>query len=151
MKAIWIILIIVVIILAIGYSQVKKAINNFSLGTPKFVGADLKSIFTNGGFAAVDLTSTITNNNKFSIPVSNLYIEVYYQGALVGKSTTVHNNFTIPANGTITISQNMTLAFNNTIDVGLKIISGQQVTFTYIVKATIFNLVPLRISNSFTY
>lgn len=147
----FIIILVIVVVLALGYKYGKKAIDNFDFGNPKFVGADLKSIFSSSGFATVDLSTTITNKNNFSVPVNNLYIEVYYQGALVGKSTTPHDAFVIPKNGSINISQNISLAVTNTVNIAAQIIGGQSVQFEYRIRAILFGFVPFFTKGTFTY
>jgi LEA14-like dessication related protein len=150
MRTFIIILVIVAVIGFFGYRYSSKAIDNINFN-PKFVGADLKSIFSKTGFANIDMQATITNKNNFNIPVNNLYIEVYYNGAIVGKSTVPHEKFIVPANGSITISQNISLAVTNSLAIAGKLIAGQKVEFEYMIKGQLFNFLPLKVKGTFTY
>lgn len=150
MKVLVTILVILILAAIAGYAYAKKTIDKFTFDI-KFVGADLKGILSNGGFANIDLSATITNQNKFKVSVKDLYVEVYYKGQLLGKSTSIHDPFVIPANGRITISQGMTLSATSTFDIAKQFISGQKIEFEYMIKATIFNFYPLKVRGTFTY
>lgn len=145
----FIIILVIAAILYFGYTRGKKVIDNFTIDDPRFIGADLASVFNGSGFTTIDLGTTITNKNNFSVSVSGLYIEVYYQGAIIGKSTMPHDKFTIPANGSVDIRENITLALGNAIQVGAKLLTKQPVEFTYMVKATLFGFLPFKFNDSF--
>ncbi len=151
MKGSTIILIIVIALIIAGVVYGKKVIDNFTFGNPKFVGADLGSIFGGTGFSTIDLSMSVDNKNTFAIPVKNLYAEVYYNGQLFGKSTNAHDPFTIPANGSITITQNMTFALTNTGAIIGKLYNKQPLQFTYMVKGTLFGFAPFKYNGNFTY
>lgn len=146
----FIIILIIVVLLYFGYSKSKTIIDNFEISDPQFIGADIASVFNGSGFTTIDLGTTITNKNNFSVTVSGLYIEVYYKGMVVGKSTQPHPEFVIPANGKVDLVENMTLVLNNALEIGLQLIRKQPVEFTYLVKSTIFGFFPLRFRDSFT-
>lgn len=145
-----IVIIVIIVILYFGYRGGKKIIDNFDFGSPKFIGADLANVFS-GNFATVDLGTTITNKNNFSVPVSGLYFEVYYQGQLLGKSTMRHDNFTIPANGSIEIMENVTLALGDVVQIAGKLLAKQPIEFTYMVRAFLWNVIPITVRNKFMY
>lgn len=144
-------LVALLIIVIAGYFFIKKSLDNFTFGDVKFVGGDFKSIFDGSGFTAINLASTIENKNSFSVPVSGLYIELYHQGTLIGKSTNVQPDFTIPSMGTITIQESMTFNVNSSLAIGLKILSRTPVVFDYTVRAKLFGFYPLTYSDNFTY
>lgn len=146
----FIIIAVIVIILYFGYTRAKKILDNFEISDPEFLGADLPGLFRGTGFNTVDLGTTITNKNDFSVSVSGLYIEIYYKGMTVGKSTVPHEKFVIPANGSVDVRENMTLALGNAIEVGVRLLAKQPVEFTYMVKATIFGWFPLTHRDKFT-
>lgn len=151
MKPFYIILIIVAVVFIAAYIYAKKVIGKITFATPRFVGADLKSAFSGNNFTTIDLSENIDNQNSFSIPVNRLYAEVYYQGQLVGKSTTQHDPFVIPVNGNINVTQNITLAIAPGLDVVTQLISGQPIQFTYMIRAVLFNFFPFTYRGSFTY
>lgn len=149
MKTFILILVIVVILGLVGYRVSKKAIDKISFSKPTIRNLNLSSI--GNSFSTVDLTTTIENKNNFDIPVSGLYIELYYQGQLVGKSTVPSEKFIVPMNGSITITQNVTIYLNSTLNVAAKILSKELITFDYIARGIVFNVVPLQIRDSFIY
>lgn len=152
MRAFLIILVIIVVIGIAGYLYGKRAIDNFEFGEPKFVGADLQSIFSGAGFTTLDLSSTIVNKNNFEVPVKGLYVELKYKGQLIAKSTNPQD-FVIPANGSITITHNLTLPVGTgfAIDIGLQLASKKQLEFQYSAKGSLFGFIPLSTKDTFTY
>lgn len=146
-----IIIVVIAAILYFGYRAGKKAIDNFDIGDPKFIGADLASVFSGSSFTTIDLGTTITNKNNFSVSVSGLYVEVYYQGAILGKSTKPHDKFIIPANGSVDLTENITIALGNAAQIAGRLISKQPTQFDYMVKAKLFGFFPLTVRDSFTY
>lgn len=151
MKGLTIILVIIVVLAIGGYLYSKKVLSKFNWGSPSLAGADLKNIFNSGGFANITLTDIVTNNNNFKVTVNNLYIEIYYQGSVIAKSTTPHDPFVIPANGSVTITQDMTVAINNSLTIAAQLISGNKIEFDYKIKAIIFGFYPLIYNGKFTY
>lgn len=148
----FIIIIAIVLVLAIvGYRYGKKALAKFDVQGPNLVGADLSKIFQSGNFATADLSATITNGNNFNIPVSNLYVELYYNGQTLGKSTTPHDKFIIPKNGSVSITQNMTLAAASGLDIASQLLGGNKLTFTYKVTGVLFGFFPFVYRGNFNY
>lgn len=148
-------LIILVILVVIGYFTYKKGkgyLDKINISEPKFVGANLDSLISGTGFNSIDLQSTVTNGNNFAIPVNKLYIEVFYNGSLVAKSTRSHDAFIIPKNGSATINENITLSFGTlAIPIVADIAKKRPVVFTYNVKATLFNFIPISYTDTLTY
>lgn len=144
-------LIVLLAIIIIAYFFVKKAIDNFTFGYVKFVGGDLKSIFDGTGFTAINLSSTIDNKNNFSVPVSGLYVELYHQGNLIGKSTAPQGDFTIPAMGKFTVNHSVTFNINSGLSIAEKILSKVPVDFDYTIRAKLFRFYPLTYNENFIY
>lgn len=139
------------IIIIVGYFFIKNALDKFIFGEVKFVGADFRSIITGSPITAVNLSSTITNNNSFSVPVSGLYIELYYQGTIIGKSTAPQPDFTLASMGTTTINQSMTVNISGGLSVAAKFLSGVPVVFDYTIRAKLFGFYPLSYNGNFTF
>lgn len=142
---------VLVIIIVVGYFVIKKILDNFTFGDVKFAGGNIRSIFDGTGFTAINLSMPIDNKNNFSVPVSGLYIELFYQGASIGKSTNPQADFDIPANGNITINQSMTFNVNSSVSIGLKALAGTPLTFDYTTKAKLFGFYPLTYNGTFSY
>lgn len=151
MRKFLIILLIVAVVGFFGYRYAKRSIDNISFSSIGFTGIDLNNILSTTGFATVDVNTTIGNKNGFSIPVNNLYVEIYYAGKVIGKSTMPSDAFTIPANGSFTVSHNVTLSLSGSLDIATKLIQKRPVEFTYMIKATLFGFYPLIYKGSFTY
>lgn len=151
MKNFFIIVLIVAVIAISIYAYGKIIFKKFNWGQPAFAGADFKNIFSGTGFTTVTFVDTITNNNNFQVSIDRLYIEVYYGGSLIAKSTNVHEKFVIPANGSVTITQNMTLAINNSLGILSDLAQGNKLQFEYRVRALIFGLYPLMFKGNFSY
>lgn len=151
MRTFLIILVFLAVITFFGYRYGKTAISKLDFGSPKFSGIDLLNVLNTSGFSQVNLSTVITNQNNFAIPVNNLYLEVSYLGNLVGKSTNTGTSFVIPANGQITISQNVTISLANSLGIAAKLVAKQPIQFDYLVKATLFNFFPLTFRSNFIY
>lgn len=147
-------LLIILVVLALVYfifRYAKKVVNNITFSDPSFEGVDLLSVVNNTSFSNINLSTVINNNNTFNIPVEGLYLEVYYQGNLIGKSTSPSERFVIPAKGSIKITESVTLYLSNSIGIAAKLLANQPLEFSYVVKATIFNFIPLTYRSTFTY
>lgn len=139
---------ILAVIIIIGYFYIKSALDKFTFGDVKFVGGDIRSILSGKAFTAINLSTTIDNKNNFSVPVSGLNVELYHDGALIGKSTVPQEDFTIPARGNFTINQSMTIDISKSLSIASKILSGTPFVFNYTVKAKLFSFFPLTYSGS---
>lgn len=144
-------LIALLIVIIAGYFYVKKVLDSFTFGDVKFVGADIKSILSGGTLAAINLSSTIENKNSFSVPVNGLYIELYHQGKLIGRSIAPQADFTIPSMGSFTISQSMTVDISGALSIAAGLLQGAPITFDYIIKAKLFRFFPLTYKGNFSY
>lgn len=144
-------LLVLLAVIIIAFFYVRRVLDNFTFSDAKFAGGNLKSIFDGSGFTAINLSSTITNKNNFSVPVSGLYIELYNNGNLIGKSTTPQSDFTIPAKGEYTVVQSMTFNVNSSLLIAAKVLAGVPVVFDYTVRAKLFGFYPLTYKDSFTY
>lgn len=150
MKQAIIIIVVLIVLGYFGYRYGKKVVDKIEIRNPKFDSVDWKSIINGGGFANINLIDMVINRNNFTIPVSGLYVELSYKGNLIGKSTTPQD-FIIPANGDLAIKQNMTVAIGNSLDVGLKKIQGEQVTFDIIATMTLFGFYPYTYIDTITF
>lgn len=142
---------IVVIIAYFVHNYATKAIDKITFSPPKFEGVDLLSIVNTTGFSQINLSTVISNTNNFNIPVNGLYLELLYQGNIIGKSTDPSERFIIPSNGEIKVTQNITLSLANSIGIAAKLVARQPIEFTYRVEATLFNVFPLNYTDTFTY
>lgn len=148
----WVIILIIVVVLAFGtYKYGMKAVDKVTFGQPQFVNADFKSLISGSGVTSVNLSETITNANNFSIPVTGLYFEVYYNGITIARSQAPHVRFVIPANGSLAVTETVLIDVQNSIQVGLNILSGQSIKFDYMVRGYLFGFFPFTYKGTFTY
>lgn len=144
-------LIVLVAVIIIAFFYIKNALDKFTFGDVKFVGGDFRSIISGQPFTAINLSETIENKNNFNVPVSGLNVEVYHQGTLIASSTAPQADFVIPANGTYTLNQSMTVDTSKALSIATKIFSGQPLVFDYKIKAKLFGFYPLSYNGNFTY
>lgn len=144
-------LLVLAAVIIIAFFYIRNALNNFTFNDVKFVGGNIREILSGGAFTAINLSQTIDNKNSFSVPVSGLYIELYHQGKLIGQSTSAQPDFDIPAMGSFTINQSMTVNINSSLSIAAKILAGAPVIFDYTIRAKLFKFFPLTYNGSFTY
>lgn len=105
-----------------GYFVAKSVIDNVDFSAPIPQGLDLKGITLSdlanialaGGEKTVTVTvgMTITNNNSFAIPFSNVKAQLYYKGVLIGE-TNDPDSHKIPANGSVQLTDTVNIILNN--------------------------------------
>lgn len=160
MRGLFITLIILGILAYFGYKKIKEYASNITFPDINFLGRDLVAILFGKGTGSINvsnniinvtLSTTINNNNTFNIKVSGLYLELFYKGILLARSTFPHETFTIPKKSSITLTENISVYPNFTNDIVVKLLKKDPIDFSYTVKATLFGFFPLKFSSNFLY
>ena len=97
----------------------------------------------------VDIKVTVTNKNNFNIPISNLYIELFYNNQLVANSIDRSSLLNIKANDKTALSHWVDLNLSeNTFELLKKIVKKEEPEVYYIVRGKLW-FIPFKIKNSF--
>lgn len=122
---IWILVILAVLALLVFVFVIpwgKKVWDRITFSPPRLEALDLQGL-TLADLANIAFTGQtkevtavlgmdIKNENNFSIPFSNLSAQLFYNGVLVGE-TMDERSHTVPANGTLPISNKVKFILNN--------------------------------------
>lgn len=141
----WIVAIIAVFAIA-GFLWAKNAIGKISFSKPNPQGLNLSGItMANIANNQSNITATIgldiQNDNSFSIPISNLKVRLLYKGSVIAQtSDDLLNPMVVPANGTLSLSDIITINVNNSSTFLIEKIKGNSVSLDYIVDVSIWNI-----------
>lgn len=120
------------------YNYIKSSLNNFDFSIA--FGSGLLEVVKaiSGQITPMDVDIELKNKNNFSIPIKNLSAEIFYNGVSFAKSTRPQDNFTIPANGNVKFTHNITVAISDATKPALsRLLAGETVEFTYRLKGKI--------------
>ena len=153
-----IIIIIIVLLLAAGYFYIKTAINrvSFQIGLKGFdlSGISITDVFQGTGTIKLQALAKIVNRNNFVINLSNFHIWMYYQGTMIAQTTDETNNISkvsIPANGTIDVTHDVTVFLNSAFLQAVKDLrNGANLKFDYTTKFNVFGI-PFTYQDYFNY
>lgn len=157
----WII-VIVAVLAFIGsmyaYRSWQKISFKFSFQGIKFENIDLPQVLATllaGGTitGSVGVGCTITNNNSFSIPFSNLKAKLFFNGIQIGETSDVlyGQKITVPQNSQFSFSDNASIYINkNALSIIQDLIAKKSPTIDYEVRIKIFGIqFPFPIKNNF--
>lgn len=150
-----------IIIFMIVIPRFKQYWDNISFSIPTLQNLDLKGLniqdlaniaFT-GQEKQVDATlgMNIKNDNNFAIPFSNLGAKLFHQDQLIAE-TQDNTSHTIPANGSLDISQVVKILLNNAGGQALiDKLSGKSPVLDYVINGRVFGIPVPSIKNQLTW
>lgn len=160
------ILVILAALAVIAYFLVipwaKKAWDNITFSVPRVEAWDLKGLNLNDiadiAFTGkekpveIRLGMDVMNKNNFSIPFSNIKAQLFYNGIQIAE-TTDNASHTVPANGTLPLSNLVNVNLNTAggqllVD---KLVLGKVPVIDYIISANVFGVPIKNIKNNFTW
>lgn len=117
----WIVIILAVVAV-ITFFWGKSAWDKIDFGKPRLEGLDLQGLTLNdlANIALAGQSKTVTativmdikNDNGFSIPFSSIKAQLSYKGTVIAE-TTDNSSHTVPANGILSLSDNVNIILNN--------------------------------------
>lgn len=153
MRILLYILIILAVFVLIGITWGKTVWNKITFSQPSFSNLNLQSLgaIASGQVNTVPVNMTITNTNNFSIPFSNVSISLYYNGSVFA-TTNDPSSHTIPANGSLQLTENIIFSLNDAaVNLLAQKIQGKSVSINYTVGLRIFGIPIPSINNSYTW
>lgn len=119
---VWV-LVIIAILAVIAFVWGKNAWDKVSFSAPKLQGfnlqglsaADLAAIALTGSTKQINATIAmeVKNGNSFSIPFSNMNVQMFYNGTLIAESSPLlAAKNKVPANGSLTLFDTVTITLN---------------------------------------
>ncbi len=143
---------LLVIILFLGlviYLIAQSIINNIVLDVKLKkidVGESFISILQGKGELKTTIEILIENQNRFSIPLSNLDIDIYYENILIANTDKVDSSkVVIPKQGYEKFTHKINVFLvQSFFDVVSKLKEGDKITLEYVLKVKIFGI-PVRI------
>lgn len=147
----WVVIILVVLS-AFGFFWGKSAWDKISFSAPRLQAINFQGITLTdlANIALLSQTKTITvglsmdinNQNNFSIPLSSLNVKLVYDNTVIAQtSNMLLNKQTVPANGTLTVADNVNVILNNAGGALLiEKIKGRAVTIDYIINMKVFGI-----------
>lgn len=163
LKIVLLILAIVVVVGAFAFSWGKSSWEKIAFSQPKLQGLDLHGLtlqdFTNIAFTGQTKTVTatlgmvISNQNNFAIPFSRMKVTILYNDTLIAEtSQALSNNKTVPANGTLALSDNINIILNNAGgNLVVAKLSGKNPVVDYVINVSVFGIPLPSIKNSFVW
>ena len=136
---------ILTLLAVVGYIVLKDIISNIKI-KPDLKGLDLsgslKSIFEGKGVLKTDIRIEIYNGKRFTIPISDLFIEIYHDGNLIATSQEIDKKVNLISKQTTTeishkIDVNLTKSFFDTIE---ELKEGEEITLNYKIKGRLFKI-----------
>lgn len=118
---VWIVVILVVLGI-IAFTWGKSAWDKIDFGKPRLEGLDLQGLSLNdlANIALAGQSKTVTatvvmdikNDNGFSIPFSSIKAQLSSKGVVIAQTTDTSAH-TVPANGILSLSDNVDIILNN--------------------------------------
>lgn len=158
----WIIVILAVLA-AFAFFFGKNYWDKISFSKPQIHGLDLQGLtlgdFVNAAFTGTERTINATlgidikNDNSFSIPFGNMKIKLLYNNVVVAQTSDAFANqkFTVPANGTLTVSDTINVLLNNAGAFLVEKIKGKHPQMDYVINLRVSGIPLPSIKNSFTW
>lgn len=145
-KIFLIVVAVLVVLGAAGFTYGKSIWNNISFSAPKIniqkTIADLQGFDLSQGQLPATLQMNVKNNNSFSIPFSSLNVKLYYNGNVISESSeSLTQKMIVPANGNLTVSDTITIYLSKaTENLIIQKALGNKVKIDYKVFARIFGI-----------
>lgn len=156
---IWVLLIFAALGIG-GFFWAKSVWNKISFGKPQLLNLNLNGLtltdLTNVAFNGVQKQVTATvqmdikNENSFSIPFSSLKVKFFYSGTEIAEtSDLLAGNARVPANGTFTGTDTVTITLSNTaVQMLIDKLTNKKATVDYKIMVKVFGIpIPASLQN----
>lgn len=116
------------------------------------LGGSVQSFLQGDAMLKTDVGIEVDNNNRFSIPISNLYIKIYHNGTLIAETDGIDKSIIlIPAKGEKEFTHPLNVILvPSFFDAIKEITEDKPLILDYKIKGQLFKI-PVKFENSFEY
>lgn len=153
MKALIYIAVILAVLILLGITWGKSVFNRITFSDPQLAQFSLSELqnIASGKITTIPVSITISNANNFSISFSKISIALSFNGTVFAL-TADPSGYTIPANGNLTITENIIFSLNDAaIELLAEKIQGKPAQIQYTIGLRIFGIPIPSINNTFNW